>query len=356
MHKQTKHNKRMKRKNKTLKYYGGATEQSVSTESSVISNNGKNSNNDDNNNNKLANKVEDVFKTLEEKGLSILGLQFKNTPDGNTKTENTTPGTGTQSNFMKVVDEGTAAIIANIKDVLPKSVEMGQELVKNLNNTYSSPEIKEQTEKTMNNFVEYAKILNSALDKDATNKLNEIVTKVSSSVGDAVVKTGLNISQEIPVLGAAIAASRIVDDGSNAIADVTEAITEAKETVSEIKKNVDENLEKLNEQKKETEEIANRTTQSINEFKNPLNVVQNSINNKVQNSLNAAQNSVNNKVQNSLNAAQNSVNNKVQNSLNAAQNSVNNKVQKLTNISGGKGKTRRKDKRNIKSKRVRFAI
>ena len=173
--------------------------------------------------------------------------------------------------------------------------------------------MKEEAKQALDNASDYAEIFVKAMDEPidgAIDELNKAGTKVASAAASGAVKVATDALGAVPGVGAIIDIGKMANDTGKAL--------------SEISENVDQGLDTLDEQKKAAARIANRTNESINQFQNPLN-----------------------SVQNSLNSAQNSLNNKVQGSLN--------NLKPKGVLSGGK--TRRKQfKRNVKSKRVRFAI
>ena len=339
----------MKRKNKTLKHYGGATVPptiNMSTQVAVA-----NPATDKESifkvvGDKLAEKVKPAVEYVKEKGLRLLGLQTIKNPDivptetttniDNKMNElsNTTSGFVSDAkaigaDAVKIADKGTAAIIANINDVLQnpevgKSVietaketaAIGEKLLENFNDNLSTPKMTEEAKQALDNAADYAEIFVKAMDEPidgAIDELNKAGTKVASAAASGAIKVGTDALGAVPFYGAIIDLGKIANDSGKALSEISEAASEAAETVSkvtkEISENVDEGLDTLDEQKKAAAKIANRTNESINQFQNPLNTAQNSLNNLKPKSV----------------------------------------------LSGGK--TRRKQfKRNVKSKRVRFAI
>jgi len=310
MHKQTKHNKRIKRKNKTLKYYGGEPVvplQNIEVPNTVpiIKDNSS----------ELTKKANEVVKELAKKILTILGLEFKNNPDSvnsvnsELPTNNGISASNVLSNVIadavNVVDVAASAGVEVIGNVLPETAERGKEIIQSINNTLNRDEMKAIAKNTLENVVVYGEIMDKALDQNTLNKLNQLVSKVGTTVSEAAVNTAINVAGGVPLLGIVVAAAKVLTNGTNAVADVNESISTAKNIITDIKENVDEILNKFKEQKKEVDQIASRTADSINEFKDPLNKA--------------------------------------------------NAISQANAISGGK--TRRKlFKRNIKSKRVRFDI
>lgn len=335
----------MKRKNKTLKYYGvkyygGVTNQTINNGTSNIV---SNSTPDKESifevvGNKLAEEAKPVFEYAKEKGLRLLGLQtIKNPNDvpaettanidnkmneiGETKTDLVSNAKAIGADAVKIADAGTQAVIANINDVLKnpevgKSVvetaketaAIGEKLLENFNDNLSTPKMKEEAKQAMDNAADYAEIVVKAADKplnDAIDELNKAGTKAASAALSGAVKVGSAAVGAIPFYGAFIDLGIIANNAGTALSEMSKAASEAASTVSkvteEISENVEEGIDKLDEQKKAAAKIENRTNESIQQFQNPLN--------------------------------------------NSNPQSV---------LKGGK--TRRKIKRNMKSKRVRFAI
>jgi len=340
MHKQTKHNKRIKRKNKTLKHYGGATTQIVNNGTSGVAN----SANDKESifrviGNKLSEKAKPAFEYAKEKGLRLLGLQsIKNTDDvlpettsnidnkinelDNTTSEFLSNAKEIGADAVKIANAGTAAIIANINDVLQnpevgKSVietaketaEIGEKLLENFNDNLSTPKMKEEVKQAVDNAADYIEIVAEATDEPANkliDKLNDAGTKIASDSVSGAVKVGATALSAIPFLGAVLDTGIIANTVANTVGNISETVSNVSETASEVTKEINENvgegIVQLNKEKKMGGQIENRTNESIQQFQNPL--------------------------------------------YNATPKSV---------LRGGK--TRRKQfKRNIKSKRVRFAI
>ena len=155
--------------------------------------------------------------------------------------------------------------------MLPETAERGKEIIQNVNNTLNRDEMKAIAKNTLENVVVYGEIMDQALDENALNKLNQLVSKVGTTVSEAAVNTAINVAGGVPLLGIVVAAAKVLTNGTNAVADVNESISTAKDIILEIKENVDDVLNKFKEQKKEVVQTANRITDSINEFKDPLN-------------------------------------------------------------------------------------
>ena len=318
MNKQTKRIRRT-RKNKTHKYYGGAVE--VDDKSKGIF---------DIIGSKLSGYSGKAFTYVKDKGLRLAGLQLIKQP---VETDNSTQeveqkiseigdaASGIISDVKDVFDKGSAAVLENINDVLesPKvgetlteaaseTAEIGEKLLKNFNESLSTPELKEETKIALDNVAQYANIAVEALDEPlnkAVDELNEAGTKAASGAISGLVKVGTDVLAAVPGAGAIVEVGKIVNDASRAIGDVASAASEATSTLSKVieetSKNIDEGLDKLEEKKeglsnsmnfkpdmnltpdknlkpevsfnqlnKEGLNVSNRVDKSINQFENPV--------------------------------------------------------------------------------------
>lgn len=282
-----KRSKLCKRSNITRKYNGGA----ASTESiyDVLGN-------------KLSNYSSNIKGYLADKGLKLLGLQqIKN--DGKNLNNNDSLQnidnslTSLVSNAKKirkdvanVFDKGSAAVVENINDVLknPKigqsvseaakeTAEIGTNLLHNFNENLSSPELKEETKKALENAADYTEIVIDAMDEPidkAIDELNKAGTKALSGVSSGAIKVGTDALAAVPGVGAVIELGKIANDASTAAENVVEATSEATSTiknfVEETSKNIDENMDKFKEIKRDGLKVNNRINESLNKFQTPL--------------------------------------------------------------------------------------
>jgi hypothetical protein len=321
MHKHTKKNKRSKRKNKTVKYYGGTTSNIyvnnnksnlVNVNDSIDSMNEYSVNNQDKNEtiagivgNELTNYVGPTANYLKDKGLRLLQLQPINKDDINKTTANvdakineisdTTSSLISNAknigmNAMNIFDKGTGAIIANINDVLknPKvnqgivdaakeTATIGVGLLKNFNENVSTPEFKEQTKQTMKNVAEISDIVIKKMDKpinEAIDKLSESGNKIASAAAVGAVNAATDAAAVVPGLGAVIEIPKLATDLTNSASKITGAVSEAsntfKKVFDETIKHINEGIIELKRRQKEGLQIANRTNKSINNFQMPL--------------------------------------------------------------------------------------
>lgn len=319
MNKQTKRIRR-NRKNKTRKHYGGSPEVNDEKSKGIFDIIGD----------KISGYSGKAFDYVKDKGLRLAGLQpikQNEVTQDITSTQNTTTQEVDQkigeisdaasgmvsdakeigSDIVNVADKGSAAIIANINDVLEnpevgaslneaaeETAEIGEKLLENFNEALSTPELKQETKLALDNAAEYADIAVEAMDKPlnkAVDELNEAGTKAASGAVSGLIKVGTDALAAVPGAGAIIEVGKILNDGSRAVGDVASAASEATSTVSKVveetSKNINEGLEKLEEKKesmsnsmdtfkqlnKDGLKVYDRVDKSINQFENPVSSV-----------------------------------------------------------------------------------
>jgi hypothetical protein len=272
--------KRSKRTNITRKYNGGA----ASTESiyDVLGN-------------KLSNYSSNIKGYLADKGLKLLGLQQIKNDEKNINNNDSLQNIDNNVNafgkdVVNVFDKGSAAVVENINDVLknPKigqsvseaakeTAEIGTNLLHNFNENLSSPELKEEAKKALENAADYTEIVIDAMDEPinkAIDELNKAGTKALSGVSSGAIKVGTDALAAVPGVGAVIELGKIANDASKAAENVVEATSEATSTVKnfveETSKNIDENIDKFKEIKRDGLKVNNRINESLNKFQNPL--------------------------------------------------------------------------------------
>jgi hypothetical protein len=277
---QTKRNKRKTKNQKTKKYYGGAFEEKKKTNGvfDIISD-------------KLSNYTNNVAGYVSDKGLRLLGLQPIKEAETVADVNVITPETNFISpEVVKVFDKGSAALIGQINNVLgspevetsiteaaDKTAEIGERLLTKVNDTISTPEMKEQTKEVLDNVSDYAEIAVESMDEPinkAVDELNKAGTKAASGIATGVIKVGTDAMAAIPGIGAIIELGKMANDVSAAAGDVVEAASDATSTISNVieesSKNINEGVAELAEKKKEATEISNRTNQSLESFENPI--------------------------------------------------------------------------------------
>ena len=310
MNKQTKRIRR-NRKNKTRKHYGGSPEVNDEKSKGIFDIIGD----------KISGYSGKAFDYVKDKGLRLAGLQpIKQTePTQDTTTQEVDQKIGEisdaasemvsdakeiGSDIVNVADKGSAAIIANINDVLEnpevgeslneaasETAEIGEKLLENFNESLSTPELKEEAKIAIDNAAQYADIAVEALDEPlnkAVDELNEAGTKAASGAISGAVKVGTDAMAAVPYLGGIIELGKIINDGSRAVGDVATAASEATSTVSKVveetSKNINEGIEKLEEKKegsmdtfkqlnKDGLKVYDRVDKSINQFENPVSSV-----------------------------------------------------------------------------------
>lgn len=324
MNKQTKRIRR-NRKNKSRKYYGGreVTDKNpdyVNQTNQSVESNDKTKGIFDLIGDKLSGYSGKAFDYVKEKGLRLAGLQeikqpvepVNSTQEVDQKiNEIGTASSGIVSDVKNVVDQGSAAVIANINGVLEnpqvgvslneaanETAAIGEKLLENFNENLSTPELKEQTKLALDNAAQYTDIvlesMNEPINK-SIDQLNEAGTKAASGAVAGLVKVGTDAMAAVPGVGAIIELGKIANDSSAAIGDVVEATTDAtsimSKVVEETSKNINEGLDKLDEKKEATDtsmniikpddtfkklnedglNVSNRVNKSINQFENPIN-------------------------------------------------------------------------------------
>jgi hypothetical protein len=186
------------------------------------------------------------------------------------------------SDIVNVADKSSAAIIANVNDVLqnPKVGESisevskeSTEILKNLNNKLITPELKEETKLAMDNIADYVEIGVTSMDKpidDAIDQLNNASTKAISGIGSGIIKVGTDLLAAVPGVGAIVEAGKIINDVSSAVGNVAEAASDAASTMSKVvdetSLNINSGLKELHDNKKIANQISSRTNDSIHTF------------------------------------------------------------------------------------------
>lgn len=330
MHSQTKRNRKTKHQRRTNQrtkkttntsniYLGGASE-AINMEKSkgifdILSE-------------KIGNYAGDAFDYVKSKGYRLAGVQpiqsnentsmdpTKNVDENMNKVSDAASGlvSGAKhigSNIVNVFDKGSAAVVENINDVLgSKKVEesvtdaanetaaIGEKLLENINEKISTPKLKEETKKVLENAADYVEIAVEAMDEPinkAVDELNKAGTTAAAGIASGVVKVGTDALAAVPGVGAVIEVGKMANDASAAAGDVVKAASDASSTMSrvveETSKNIEEGLEKKELEKNELEnnmnnmkggmanfkeinkggmKIYNRVNNSINQFENPL--------------------------------------------------------------------------------------
>jgi hypothetical protein len=349
MSKQTKNNKRNKQKNKTQKHYGGYQNNAISNSTNAL--NAANNNEGILNviGNKLSNYTGDTTDYLKEKG-----LRFINSTKRGTDASSNDTNSGFISNVINVIDKGSAAVLSNINETLKdpnlkrgvietakETAAISEDLLENFNNNLSTPKLKEETKRAIDNAADYVELVVTSMDEPINKSIDQLSasgTKAASAAVSGAIKVGTDALGAIPFYGAIIDAGKIANDSFKSFSKMSEAASDASKTISKIveesSQNINVGLKELKERKKEASQIANRTMNSINAFQNPLNKMNNTY-----------QNTFQNPIQNNLNKMNNTYQNALQNPLKRA-----------NIVSGGKKTRNRMPKHGQTTKRVRFSI
>lgn len=330
MHRQSKRNKKNKNQrtkkkihNSTI-YLGGDTNETMNTEKSkgIFDIIGE----------KVSNYTGNVFDYVKSKGLRLAGLKpiqtdenssmnsTKELDDNINKVSDADSGlvSGAKqigSNVLNVLDKGSATIVEkfnnvvgsklveeSVTDAAMKTAEIGERLLKNINTKISTPELKEETKKVLENAADYTEIAVEAMNEPinkAVDELNKAGTTAASGIASGVVKVGTDVLAAVPGVGAVIEVGKMANDASAAAGDVVKAASDASSTISKVveetSKNIEEGLEKKELEKNGLTEVTpnntnnmsggmknfkkitkggmkiyNRINNSINQFENPL--------------------------------------------------------------------------------------
>lgn len=289
-----------KRTRKNKIYYGGKDDK----------NNDKNNDNDDREGiidivkNKVVDLSEGVPEYATEKGLRLLGLQSikSNIANSNeqinksmSKISDTASGVVSDiqaigSDLVEIANKTTGSVIENVNEVLSSpqvnktimesasdTAAIGENLLRNFNETFNTPGFKEQTKIALDNAAEIATIGIEAMDDPidrAIDKLNDAGTKAASGFFSGLVKTGTDLAAAVPYVGAVIDFGKALNDGSKAVSSVIEAGSDAAEATSDLIIETTENyknlIKELEKKKIESMNIASRTTNSIKQFEKPI--------------------------------------------------------------------------------------
>lgn len=279
---------------------------------------------------KVGNYAGDAFHYVKDKGLRLAGVQpiqkdenssmdrTKEVDEHINKMSDAASGlvSGAKqigSNILNVFDKGSATVVEkfnnvignklvdeSVTDAAMKTAAIGEKLLKNINDKISTPALKEETKKVLENAADYAEIAVEAMDEPinkAVDELNKAGTTAAAGIASGVVKVGTDALAAVPGVGAVIEVGKMANDASAAAGDVVKAASDASSTISrvvgETSKNIEEELEKKeleanNLEKNDSEnnmkggmanfkeinkggmKIYNRVNHSINEFENPL--------------------------------------------------------------------------------------
>jgi len=359
MHRQTKRNRKNKHKRTTNQrtkkttnnsniYLGGADETMNMEKSKGIF---------DILSEKMGSYAGNAFDYVKDKGLRLAGVQPIQTPENSSmnqtkevdaninKVSDAASGlvSGAKqigSNVLHVFDRGSATIVEkfnnvignklveeSVTDAAMKTAAIGEKLLENINEKISTPKLKEETKKVLENAADYTEIAVKAMDdpiNKAVDELNKAGTKAASGIASGVVKVGTDALAAVPGIGAVIEVGKMANDASAAAGDVVKAASDASSTISrvvgETSKNIEEELEKkaLEEKDLEKNGLENNMKGGMKQFKE-------------------------------INKGGMKIYNRVNNSINQFENP-------LVTVGGSKTRRKLRNKPNPKTKRVRFAI
>lgn len=311
---------------------------------------------------KIGNYAGDAFDYVKSKGLRLAGVQpiridennsmnaTKELDENITKVSDAASGlvSGAKnigSNILNVFDKGSATVVEkfnnvignnlvkeSVTDAAMKTAAIGEKLLENINEKISTPELKEETKKVLENAADYAEIAVEAMDEPinkAVDELNKAGTTAAAGIASGVVKVGTDALAAVPGVGAVIEVGKMANDASAAAGDVVKAASDASSTISrvveETSQNIEEGLEKKELEGNDVEKNGWVTPNDTNNMKGGMKQFK------------------------EINKGGMKIYNRVNNSINQFENPF---------VTSGGSKTRRKlnSKPKPKTKRVRFAI
>lgn len=311
---------------------------------------------------KMGNYAGNAFDYVKSKGLRLAGVQPIQTDENRSmnptkdidaninKVSDAASGlvTGAKnigSNILNVFDKGSATVVEkfnnvigsklveeSVTDAAMKTAAIGEKLLKNINDKISTPALKEETKKVLENAADYTEIAVEAMDEPinkAVDELNKAGTTAASGIASGVVKVGTDALAAVPGIGAVIEVGKMANDASAAAGDVVKAASDASSTISKVveetSKNIEQGLEKkeLEEKDLEKNSLVEVTPNDSNNLKGGMKHFK------------------------EINKGGMKIYNRVNNSINQFENPL---------VTSSGSKTRRKLRNKPKTKRVRFAI
>ena len=322
MNKQTKYNRKNKnnKHKKTRKYFGGSTEP-INSNPTI-----KQLQNIDSNTNtnktieqlqdsgiiglvadKLSEPLIDAYAYLSKQALKLVGLQPINNyeqPQPQDQESGIESGVNKMgSAIVGVITRFCVALIEQINEVLgspqaetsvteaaKRSLEHGEKLLRIFNTVLSTPAMKIETEKTVDQVVAYIKLSEPIIDQ-AVEELNRAGAHALSGVFSGLTKSLSDAAESIPVVGIPIGLFNVGNDITKASANTVEAIKDATSVVADafddfknLYFDIQEGLtthpneqiqvqqggKQLVDHMKAGSKILNRTNKSIDIFSDPL--------------------------------------------------------------------------------------
>ena len=313
MNKHTKKNKRTKRKNRTMKYYGGENPlqpvpkqvlppfppiaPKVPPQTQLVKNKKDEETLAGIVGNGLTRYAGNTFNYLTDK---VMDHATKPSTEATDASNNTNPSL--ISTAMNVVDKVSGAVVSQVNDVLKNPVfkegikdrlEETTEIIKDFNEEVSTPEAKEELKKAVGNLAVVTDIVLDKMDEPidkAIDKIGESGQKIASAAVSGAIKVGTDAASTLPGVGALIEIPNIATQLANSASNITDSFTDitttAKEVSNEVKEtfaeakaeaeavnattNIATDVNRLGQQQIEGRQIGGRIKKSILEFENPL--------------------------------------------------------------------------------------
>ena len=140
----------------------------------------------------------------------------------------------------------TSEALGDLVDVDPENKQEVKEKLDDIVEVVNSPEVKEKIEDIVEGVSENAAVVIKASEpavKQLTKTTMAAFGESGSEIGKAAVKIGLNMAEEIPVLGAGIALLRSADAAAKAGLSVVDSGSEIVEATSDAVKETIDNLD-----------------------------------------------------------------------------------------------------------------
>ena len=310
MYKQTKKNKRTKRKNRTMKYYGGENQVPTQVPKQVlppIPPQVKNKKDEETIagivGNAAISYAGNTFNYLKDK---VMDHATKPSTEATDASNNTNPSI--ISTAMNVVDKVSGALVSQVNEVLEnpllqqgvkEQLKKTTEIIKDFNEEVSTPEAKEELKKAVGNLAVVTDIVLDKMDEPidkAIDKIGESGQKIASAAVSGAIKVGTDAASAMPGVGALIEipniATQLANSASNITDSVTDITTTAKEVSNEVKNtfaeakaeaeaeaeaeavnvktNIATDVNRFGQQQSAGRQIGGRIKKSILEFENPL--------------------------------------------------------------------------------------
>ena len=230
----------------------------------------------------------DVGEYVKEKTLRLAGLEPIEPPNPNqvenkNGSPNVTAVTTGPSSMLSALSANAVHqmneflldpnVQRGLHETLQKTSVILKDLLRNINQALSDPQLKEETKVALEHVADYVGIFVKAMDgplNEAIDTLNRSGTKALSGALAGLIKVLTDIAAAVPGFGAVIELGKMANDASAAAGDVVEATSNTtsaiSQAISDTSENFSQGLEALHQKKKEAAAIANRTQQSMRRF------------------------------------------------------------------------------------------